>query len=289
MSESWVWNLWSNAKIDANVAKESFAKIDRNAANNLKNIECAEQSREVLEIQQIHDIDNAELRKKQFAFRMPDEVTRWLATFEAFKDRYPFLILDGPSCVGKTRFAQSLVPEGAMYLCDCSNDQTPDLRRFQYKQHTLILLDECGPAQCIKLKKLLQAGADYATLGVSPTQQHAYSVYVRGVKIIVTSNHWMENCKKQLVESEQEWMSTNSYYYSVDSPLWVETIQPSAANPVSRTPVRYDREAEVAQVRSTPLARPAAQSQRLAPIELPVSQLHWYEQLAPPLSSGSWI
>ena len=140
VKESWVWHLWVAGKIDAIVAKECFAQIGRNAANNLKNIECAEQSREMLEIQQIHDIDNAELRKRQLAFRMPDEVTRWLVTFEAFKDRYPFLILDGPSCVGKNRFAQSLVPEGAMYFCDCSNDQTPDLRKFQYKQHSLILL-----------------------------------------------------------------------------------------------------------------------------------------------------
>ena len=169
-----------------------------------------------------------------------------------------------------------------MYFCDCSNDQTPDLRRFKYKKHTLILLDECGPQQCIKLKKLLQAGADWATLGVSPTQQHAYSRYVRGCKIIVTSNHWRENCEKHLVTSEQEWLSTNSCYYSVDRPLWIVSSQPSSSAHVVRTPVRYESATPVAAPIYTPLARPVEQSQALPFLELPISQVPWFQQLGPP-------
>ena len=282
VQESWVWNLWGAGKIDATFASMCFTKIGRNSCTNLRNIESAETNREMLEIQQIHQSDNAALRLGQKQFRMPDEVKGWLMNFNWFKDRYPFLILDGPSCVGKTRFAQSLVREGAVYFCDCSNDQTPDLRRFQYKKHTLILLDECGPQQCIKLKKLLQAGADWATLGVSPTQQHAYSRYVRGCKIIVTSNHWRENCEKHLVTSEQEWLSTNSCYYSVDRPLWIVSSQPSSSAHVVRTPVRYESATPVAAPIYTPLARPVEQSQALPFLELPISQVPWFQQLGPP-------
>ena len=282
VQESWVWNLWGSGKIDAIFARKCFTKIGRNAATNLRNIESAEQSREMLEIQQIHHSDNVALRLGQKEFRMPDEVKGWLAHFTLFKDRYPFLILDGPSCVGKTRFAQSLVRDESMYFCDCSNDQTPDLRGFQYKKHTLILLDECGPQQCIQLKKLLQAGADWATLGVSPTQQHAYSRYVRGCKIIVTSNHWQENCQKHLAMSQQEWLCTNSCYYSVDRPLWIVPSEPSSSAHVLRTPVRYDRSTPVAAPRSTPLARPAAQSEGIRNFELPFSQVPWFEQMSPP-------
>ena len=57
-------------------------------------------------------------------------------------------------------------------------------------QHELILLDEFEAAEAIKYKRMLQSGTEICKLGCSPTQQHAYDVYLAGVKIVVATNNW---------------------------------------------------------------------------------------------------
>ena len=106
------------------------------------------------------------------------------------RHRYPFLVLDGPSSVGKTRFAASLTAPFRFVYCDCSNGAYLDLHGLDSESHDAILLDEMGLERAVALKKLLQAGPDICKLGVSPTMVHAYSVYSYRMRISIATNTW---------------------------------------------------------------------------------------------------
>ena len=45
-------------------------------------------------------------------FRLVPEVAAWITACKEVADRRKFLVLDGPSRLGKTQFAMSLVPHG---------------------------------------------------------------------------------------------------------------------------------------------------------------------------------
>ena len=212
--------MYQSGKILGDTANLCFATIGRNSKANVSQIEFAEEHKERLRVAAHH----RELKRKIAATRRPFKlvpyVTEWLNCFMSLRDRYPFLVLDGDSMYGKTRFAHSLVQEHEVHYCDCSNDQWPDLRGFSYHTHSLLILDEMGPAMAVKLKKVLQAGCDFAVLGTSPTMQHSYKRLLWNKKIEITSNHWRENQKKQLTASECNWLDTNSYYFEVIEALF---------------------------------------------------------------------
>ena len=241
--EGWVWNLIQMRKLTYEEGRNLFTAMGRNCAIHLTSLDTAKRQRQMLAAMEEQRLDSLRLESAQMPFRRLDEVERWLHLFQVDASRYPFLILDGPSCMGKTRFVHSLVPRQCVFYSDCSNDQLPDLRRFDRDIHKLILLDEMGPTTAITLKKLLQSGLDVVTLGTSPTQQFTYTVYVRGAKIVLTSNNW-ERDLKSLPTNDQEWLSRNSHYVKVLEPLW---IMGNDSRPSNETPSRRP-EPSIAQV-----------------------------------------
>ena len=271
--DAWVWNLYQSGKILGDTANLCFATIGRNSKANVAQIEFAEEHKERLRVAGHH----RELKRKIAATRRPFKlvpyVTEWLDCFIGLRDRYPFLVLDGDSMYGKTRFAHSLVQEHEVHYCDCSNDQWPDLRGFSFFSHSLLILDEMGPAMAVKLKKVLQAGCDFAVLGTSPTMQHSYQRLLWNKKNVITSNHWRENQKKQLTASESDWLDKNSYYFEVLQALY-EPIPHAEGGETPRgnaTPSRHSASQEPGSV-MTPLLEPP--SQWMWPIEqvtLPLS------------------
>ena len=268
--EGWVWNLIQMRKLSYDEGKALFMEIGRNCAVHLVSLETAKRQRQTQSAEAAQRQDKLRLRSQQFPFKRIAEVDRWLQLFDSFSARYPFLILDGSSCLGKTRFVHSLVPENACYYCDCSNDQLPDLRRFDRDQHKLLLLDEMGPKTAITLKKLLQSGCDMVSLGISPTQQFTYSVYVRATKIVLTSNNW-ERDLKTLEPNDQEWLSTNSHYVNVLEPLW---HVPESAHAPTATP---SRQSDVAPAPATP---------RLNVAPSPIDLASWLPLIEAPGTDG---
>ena len=220
VKEVWVTHLYSAGKISAYVATEEYMRIVGNAQRNVLMVDIVERRRrrELVRTQRLRRLQYISAHARPFV-TIPCIVS-WIQSFSVIKDRYPFLVLDGPSCVGKTRFASALVPHEKSYYCDCSNDNPPDLRDFTVVDHDLIILDELSGQAAIKYKKLLQASSDWCKLGCSPTQQHTYDVFVGGVRIVVATNTWTEDLKR-MPTVDAAWLIKNSVYVRVDHPLWI--------------------------------------------------------------------
>jgi len=154
------------------------------------------------------------------ASRRVPEVDRWLEQFLTVQRRYKFLVLDGPTRMGKTEFAKSLVGPGQCLELNMSAAPEPNLRDYDHEQHELILFDECSIDAILRQKRLFQAPACVLSLGASATNCFAYDVWVHRKKLVVATNVWrhsLQGCTK----ADQEWLQGNSVYVFVDAPLWI--------------------------------------------------------------------
>ena len=158
--------------------------------------------------------------------RHVDGLSAWEKQWENGQtlDRYKFLVLDGETRMGKTRYVQSALvaaPEQALIL-DCGDAVIPALKgNFDRAKHTLIMFDEAHASMVMRCKKLFQAGANPVTYGSSPTNAYVHTVWLHGIKLVIGSNCWAEELK-ELKESERTWIVQNSVYIAVDRPLWIQ-------------------------------------------------------------------
>ena len=114
--------------------------------------------------------------KKQKSY---DEVDAFVNQFAEGLARYKFLVLAGPSKVGKTAFARSLCEDGLEVLeVNCASGVEPNLRAYRLRLHGLILFDEIVAKQVAEQRELFQAQNAPVQLGCSATNCHSYDVFV---------------------------------------------------------------------------------------------------------------
>ena len=151
------------------------------------------------------------------------EVEAWEASFETVQFRYNFLVLDGPSKMGKTLFCRSRAlgnPDSLLEI-DCAGADTPDLTHYVFGKHTMVLCDEGSAEMVLRYKKLFQASASYTRLASSRTNCHAYDVWAHRVRFVITSNRWWRELARMPAE-DSAWLWHNSVYVFVDAPLWLQ-------------------------------------------------------------------
>ncbi|MCP4243842.1 MAG: hypothetical protein GY772_25090 [bacterium] len=143
-----------------------------------------------------------------------------LSQYESWKDRFCFLVLDGPSGYGKTRFSEHIAGDPRAFLCvDCAAAVEPNLRKSERGTHELILFDEGKPQMVVTRKKLFQASIDPVQLGASATNAYSYELWLHRVKMVIASNRWKEDMSL-LGASDRAWLEANSVYCAVSEPLW---------------------------------------------------------------------
>ena len=77
-----------------------------------------------------------------------------------------FLVLDGPSGLGKTQFSMSLSPRSLEVTC--SNCEEPDLREFKSGTTELVVLDEAKCTLVVNCKNSRKADALGSVSGLPP-------------------------------------------------------------------------------------------------------------------------
>ena len=145
----------------------------------------------------------------------------WLHVQNEIKPRQPFLVIEGPSRLGKTMYAKNLVGEQYTLELNCTCCPEPDMREFNPLIHKLVLFDEATPQMVLRQKKLFQCPQNEVSLGASSTNCHAYSVWVHRCLFVICSNRWTRDLES-LAEEDKEWLRANSFVLQVSEPMWVE-------------------------------------------------------------------
>mgnify|MGYP003340112847 CR=1 FL=1 len=228
----WITQHWQTCKLSDDAAKAEYVNCKINVEQHVRNVEA--QQRIKREEQEKEDASRTQKNIAVFTAApvLIPEVLTWMETFRSVEMRYRFLVLDGPSCCGKTQFARGLVGPDRCFVADCSGKNHPDLRAFRRKQHTVLLFDEISAARVLEYKKLFQAGNEEVLCGSSPTNQFSYKINVHQTMLIVASNKWSQQLG-ELSEDDYHWLARNSLHLRIYGPLWCNDANGGRAPPYS--------------------------------------------------------
>ena len=168
----------------------------------------------------------------QRPFRVLSEVEEWKKNAHelyGIEGRFKFLVLNGPSQVGKTRFAQSLYGASSTLVVSCQNVQVPNLRPYRRYEHKCIIYDEGSSKMVVNNKAIFQSNCDFVGLGQSVCNQHFYEIFLYGTPQVVCCNDWM----KDIHERDEEainWLNANAIVLQVTEKLYMETSPQPLAN-----------------------------------------------------------
>jgi len=221
VSGEWIMNLVQACKITYSSAREELIKSAKNLQRLLPGLEKWKKERDELQLQtQIAEVQAA-IGKQKRPYKTVPAVVAWQQTFNVMKMRYKFLVLEGPSSLGKTQFSSSLSPSGRFLEIDCAGSLEPDMRLYDALQHDTVLFDEGSCALVLRCKKLFQASASMVNLASSGTNCHAYRVWVYKKQLVISTNRWSVELQ-MLPGADRDWLVQNSVHVLVTEPLWLE-------------------------------------------------------------------
>jgi len=119
---------------------------------------------------------------------------RWLAGFDEEKDRYPFLLVVGPSRSGKTEWAKALFKAAGRSFLELKIgplEQFPEgMRQFSRKRHAAIILDDVRDLSfLVRHQEKVQGKYDgIIEFGTTPGGQCSFSRWLWKVPVVVTTN-----------------------------------------------------------------------------------------------------
>ena len=151
-----------------------------------------------------------------------DEDEKWKEQYTKEKygklDRFRFLVLVGPSRMGKTNMAINIFgPELTIYV-NVQNAEEPNLAGYCFEQTKAILLDEMKPIMASSNKVLFQASISGVCLRESRCQQFADWDLFYQIAFIVCTNEWN---LQDLAAEDRQWICENSVVVAIDSPCWL--------------------------------------------------------------------
>jgi len=147
-------------------------------------------------------------------------VDRLIEDLRRPRERRKFLVLEGPSRVGKTQFALSLFGHEHTLEINAADEKHPTLQSFSSEIHRCILLDEASPEMVATNRKLFQAPNALVQMAQSKTSCHMYQVYLNDTLICICSNSWQSQVD-QLPASCRDWIMANQVLLRVTRPLWI--------------------------------------------------------------------
>lgn len=221
VNPQWINNFFSQDKITAEGAKDLLLRCKRDVKRHLENVDTVVR----LNKQRRMAVQHAVVRQRLQGGlggrkRVPEVDDVWLEEQQQERMRQRFLVLEGPSGVGKTVYATALVGPDESLDVNCANCLDPDLRDLDVERHKLILFDEASTQMVLNNKKLFQAPSVPVKLGQSATNIHSYEVWVGQKLLVVASNRWSEELEKHS-PADRAWLQANSVHVKVTEPLWV--------------------------------------------------------------------
>ena len=227
VEQKWVMSLWQKRKLSHEKAKKEVIGARGHTKSYLQEIRTIEELEEAAEIENEKRMIDLLIGGHLKPFRWLPEVALWKLQYDREHEmgmwgrtnRFKFLVLTGPSSLGKTMFAKSLFGQESTLVVPSQKVTIPDLHDFKRRKHKAIVFDEIESPCVAANKQIFQANSDVAILGQSPTGDYIYKRLLYGTAMILCTNTWMENIDR--ASSEEEWLLTNAIVVECTEKLWV--------------------------------------------------------------------
>ena len=219
VNPDWAFNMLQQCKVTVETVREVIINCAKNVPRLLANLEGYELARRRLSEDKQQEEVRARVHGAFRPFQLLQPVEQWVNSFLLDQPRYSFLVLEGPSRLGKTQYAISLSAPGRTLICDCSCAVEPDLRPYRSEDVDAILFDEAKASMVVRCKKLFQSPIERVALGQSNTDCHAYTVCLHRKRLIICTNTWTGELQL-LPAADADWLRANSVHVPVTQPLW---------------------------------------------------------------------
>ncbi|CAE7233296.1 unnamed protein product [Symbiodinium sp. CCMP2592] len=220
VAPDWITNLWQACKITEQVAEQEYLRCKKHVKAYLDNMKFHAQCVQTQAVKARTAQDLQELQPLMKKAVVIEQVQRdFLPQFTRPMFRRSFLVLSGPTRLGKTIYARSLFGHRETLELNCCGVSQPYLRAFDNLLHRAILYDEASTAMVLSNRRLFQGSTKEVTLAHSGTNMFTYSVYVYNVAMILTSNSWLRELE-ELPKEEREWLEGNSICINCTQPLY---------------------------------------------------------------------
>ena len=217
---SWVFNLVEAQKMTYDVARKELVKTGKGLVRRLQDLECWHKKSQELELEEHVFNVQKRIRTRLSAFPAVPEINFWLhRSMQPELTRKHFLVLTGPSQMGKTEYVRSLFPVGRVLELNCAGLKHVCLQEFSPSKHSCILWDECSPKLVAANRKLFQHPACWVDMGHSPTGQHVVKVWLNDAVSIIACNAWEDDLRR-LSHGDAQWVIHNACVFHVVRPLW---------------------------------------------------------------------
>ena len=222
VNANWIWNHVQAGKISVEAAKAEFIRCGNRLTQHLPNLDRLRSELIALQLAETIAAKEAAFAAERRPFKKIKPVQKLVEDLDVPRERRKFLVLDGPSRLGKTQYAMSLFGREASLEVNAADEPQPSLQHFDFKRHRLVLLDEASPEMVLRNRKVFQAPNAVLELGQSKTNCHSYQCYLNSALLCIASNGW-QAAVDALPPASRKWIEANQVLVSVTRPLWVQT------------------------------------------------------------------
>ena len=218
----WILNMVQSEKMTFAAAMQQMSMCGKGYTRYMQDLKAWQAAKEELQladhvrrVQAYHSATN-------YAFKTYPVVEEWKASvWQPQLRRKKFLVIEGPSGIGKTEFIKQLAgPERTLEI-SADGMTSPYLRNFIPSQHKVIFWDECQVDLVVAYRKLFQCPASWITLGVSPTGRDVYRVWLNDAAHVIASNRWMEGLWRLQNVADRQWIEENQMFLHVSERMYV--------------------------------------------------------------------
>jgi len=219
---NWIWNLVQSQKLGVSEARKELVRSCKCLTRHLPNVDRVRSELVALHLHETIAAKEVEFAKARKPFKALKQVDELLQALAKPAERRKFLVLDGPSRMGKTQCAMSLFGRLATLEVNAAEEETPNLQDFDPQKHRCVLLDEAPPVMVLRNRKLFQCPNALVQLGQSKTNCHSYSVYLNDTLLIICSNSWACGVSRSPA-AEADWIRANQVLITITEPMWQTT------------------------------------------------------------------
>ena len=231
VNQKWITGLWQQRKMTHKSAREEIIGARGHTLSYLREIDFIERTERKVKETKLREHVQAEIARNFKSFKVLPAVESWKLQYKPKEEggilnvepRFKFLVLNGPSCFGKTQFSKSLFGTTSTLVLSCQGVKSPCLRDFNREIHSAILFDEISSEIIAANKLVFQASVDGVELGQSQCNEHVYHVWLYGIPLIVSCNDWMASLPS--ASEEAKWLRTNAIVVEVVEPLWTASTE----------------------------------------------------------------
>ena len=142
--------------------------------------------------------------------------------------RKKFLVISGPSTVGKRYVARSLIPSSALIELNCASATHANLTNFVEGETRLILWDEASAKFLASNRKLVQHAPFEVDMGMTASGMFTKYYFLADAASVVCCNDWKVSLDECDSPEAARWCEANSMVLYVQEPMWDKTSSSSS-------------------------------------------------------------